>query len=313
MKKYFQRLHKAINNIFIALTALSLAACTNENQKSSKPMLDAAQLSGFIQNLSDSLHADVIAVSFFDLETEQEFHFNEKQMLHAASTMKVPVMIELFRQAGAGEFSLDDSITVHNKFSSIVDDSQYAISEDSEASLYDKIGQKVTIRALMSLMITWSSNLATNLLIELVEAKNVTATMRELGAPDIQVLRGVEDIKAYRKGWSNRTTAYDMMIIMRSIVQKLAASEASCNEMIEILKQQHFTEGIAGGLPEGIATATKSGAITAIEHDCGIVFPPERAPYVLVVLSKGIADQKEAQKAIASISSKIYKTLNKLN
>ncbi|MFQ5630360.1 MAG: serine hydrolase [bacterium] len=310
MKRYSQRLHKAKYNIFPVLIGLLISACMAENPNSRKPMLDTAEISAYIQNLSDSLHAEVIAVSFFDLETGQEFHHNEKHKLHAASTMKVPVMIELFRQAEAGKFSLDDSVTIQNEFRSIVDGSKFAISEDSEQSLYERIGQKASIRKLMSLMITWSSNLATNLLIGLVDAKNVTATMRTIGAANIQVLRGVEDIKAYRKGWNNRTDAYDMMVIMRAITENEAASEAACKEMIGILKQQHFTEGIASGLPEGVAAATKSGAITAIDHDCGIVFPPERKSYILIILTKGIADQKEAQKAIASISRKFYQNIN---
>jgi beta-lactamase class A len=290
--------------------ALIVAACSPGQDESRKPMLDPAQMTAHIQNLSDSLHAETIAVSFYDLETQQSFHHNEKQMLHAASTMKVPVMIELFRQAEAGKFSLDDSITIKNEFYSIVDSSLFSINDDSEKSLYDKIGQKASIRELMSLMITWSSNLATNLLIELVDAKNVTATMRQLGARDIQVLRGVEDIQAFRKGWSNRTSSYDMMVIMRGIAQKTAASEAACEEMIGILEQQHFAEGIASGLPEGVAAATKSGAIQGIEHDCGIVFPAGRQPYVLIILTKGIADQKQAQKVIANISGEIYQSLN---
>ena len=290
--------------------ALILQACSPANDESAIPMLPKNELNAFVQHLSDSLHAQTIAVSLYDLETGESFHHNEKELLHAASTMKVPVMIELYRQAEAGTFSIDDSIAIKNQFRSIVDDSEYKISEDSENTLYEKIGQKAAIRDLMSLMITWSSNLATNLLIELVDAKSVTNTMHELGAPDIQVLRGVEDIKAYRKGWSNRTTSYDMMMVMRAIAENKAASKENCAEMIDILKQQHFTEGIASGVPEGVATASKSGAVTAIQHDCGIVFPPDRKPYILIVLTKGIAVPKDAQKAIAAISKKVYQTLN---
>lgn len=309
-KKYSWRWRNMFNKRVSITIALIVSACSQGQNEGRKPMLDPDQITTYIQNLSDSLYAEVIAVSFYDLETQQAFHHNEKEMLHAASTMKVPVMIELFRQAEAGQFSLDDSISIKNDFNSIVDNSLFSISDDSEKSLYEKIGRKATIRDLISLMITWSSNLATNLLIELVDAKNVTATMRLFGAQDIQVLRGVEDIKAFRKGWNNRTTSYDMMVIMREIAQKAAASKTACDEMIGILKKQHFTEGIASGLPKGVAAATKSGAIQGIEHDCGIVFTDGRKPYVLIVLTKGIADQKQAQKAIAIISGEIYQTLS---
>lgn len=286
---------------------IGILGCTSTEQKNHS-MLEAENLNSHIQHLADSLQA-TIAVSFYDLETGQKFHFDDKQMMHAASTMKVPVMIELYRQAERGAFALDDSITIKNEFRSIVDSSLFSISDDSEETLYARLGEQERIRTLMELMITWSSNLATNLMIELVDAKKVTATMRELGAEDIQVLRGVEDLKAYRKGWNNRTNAYDMMVIMRAIAENQAASAASCKEMIEVLKKQHFREKIPAGVPEDIAVASKTGAITAIDHDCAIVFPKNRKPYVLVVLTKGIPDQAQASAAIASISEMIYSML----
>lgn len=120
---------------------------------------------------------------------------NEKIMSHAASTMKTPVMIEVVRQSVQGRFSLDDSLEVRNEFKSIVDGSPYTLDlgDDSDDSMYKRIGGRASIRELIHEMITVSSNLATNILIQLVGAGNVTATMRTLGALDIEVLRGVED------------------------------------------------------------------------------------------------------------------------
>lgn len=299
---------RRIQSLFLAWLLVALSGCETAPPEK-KDALDPIKMTAFVQHLADSLLAE-IGVSFYDLQTGQVFEFNEKQMMHAASTMKVPVMIELFRQAAAGKFSLDDSVTIKNEFRSIVDGSPYSINDDSERSLYNRIGQQATIRELMSLMITWSSNLATNLLIELVQAEKVMATMRELGANDIQVLRGVEDIKAYSKGLNNRTTAHDMMLVLRAIAEHRAATPAACDEMIATLKKQHFTEGIGAGLPAGVEIASKSGAITAIQHDCGIVFPPGRKPYVLIVLTHGIANQADAQHAIAGISRQVYQQLS---
>ncbi|RMD92398.1 MAG: serine hydrolase [Calditrichaeota bacterium] len=267
-------------------------------------------LSKYLKGLSDSLHAE-ISVSFYDLQTGQAYGFADRKMMHAASTMKVPVMIEVFRQAEAGRFSLHDSLLVKNQFRSIVDGSPFSLdpAEDGEQSLYQVIGQKRPIRELVEQMITWSSNLATNLLIEWVGAKNVMATLREIGAKDMQVLRGVEDLKAYRQGLNNRTNAHDLMVVMRALAQKTVASPAACKQMIDILKHQHWRTKIPGGLPPGVAVANKTGSITAIDHDCAIVFPPQRKPYVLVVLTRGIADHDQAAATIAAISHKIYAML----
>jgi beta-lactamase class A len=270
--------------------------------------LDSANPRQTIQNLSDSLHSE-IGVAFYDLETGASFNFNERLMLHAASTMKAPVMIEVFRQAESGKFKLEDSLLVKNNFKSIVDGSAYSmdIGEDSDDSIYKMISRRMTIRQLIEQMITVSSNLATNMLIELVDAKKVMATLRSLGIKNMQVLRGVEDGKAFERGLNNRTDAFDLLLTMRAIVEKKAASAASCDEMLEVLKRQKFREKIPEGLPEGIIVANKTGHITNIDHDAAIVFPLNRKPYVLVVLTHKINDPQLAAQVIARISKSIWR------
>jgi beta-lactamase class A len=282
-----------------------------------------ASLQHFIKHLADSLQAE-IGVAFRDLETGKEFFFNERQMMHAASTMKVPVMIEVFRQAEQGKFRLDDSLIVKNQFNSIVDGSSYRldIGDDSDESIYGAIGKKMTIRQLVEQMITVSSNLATNILIELVGAEKVMATLRELGVKNMQVRRGVEDIKAYRLGLNNQTDALDMMLALQALAEKRAASPTACDSMMAILQRQKFRDGIPAGLPDGTVVANKTGSITAIAHDCAIVFPQSREvpaaqkksgnarkPYLLVVLTSGIQEEKTAQRTIAAISREIYRGL----
>ncbi|MDQ7065066.1 MAG: serine hydrolase [candidate division KSB1 bacterium] len=268
----------------------------------------------YLRQLEDSLKAE-IAVSFYDFATGQYFGYRDTVMMHAASTMKVAVMIEVFRQAEAGEFSIEDSIRVKNEFRSIVDGSPYTleVSADGEKTLYHRLGQKASIRELLEQMITRSSNLATNLLIEMVDAKNVTATMRELGADRIQVLRGVEDIKAYERGLSNRTSAHDLTMILRAIVENRAASPKSCQEMLDVLKRQQWRRKIPTGVPEGVPVANKTGSITRIDHDCAVIFPPDRKPYVLVVLTHGIEKHDKASETIAAISRYVWQAVAATN
>ena len=222
--------------------------------------------------------------------------------MHAASTMKVPVMIELFRQADAGTLSLDDEILVTDTFRSIVDGSPYALSaaDDSDPSLYAALGQRRSLRALCESMIVVSSNLATNLLIEHVGVANVRATVARLGAPGMDVHRGVEDTKAFEAGRNNTTTARALGTLLLAIANGTAASPAATEAMLAILKRQQFNEGIPAGVPAGVAVAHKTGQITRIHHDAGIVYGP--TPYVIVVLVRGIDDETVSGTLIADIS-----------
>lgn len=249
-----------------------------------------------------------MAVAFHDLSTGAQILINEREMFHAASTMKTPVMIELFRQADKRERRLGDSILVKNSFSSIVDGSPYSmdLTDDSDDSVYELIGKRVTVRDLIYQMITVSSNLATNILIEIADARNVTGAMRLLGADSIQVLRGVEDLKAFDAGLNNRTTAHDLMMIFKALADGSAASASSCKEMLDILGDQKFRDMIPGELPPDTRVAHKTGSITGVQHDGGVVFLPDGRKYVLVILSKDLKDREQGVRAIAEISRMIY-------
>jgi beta-lactamase class A len=248
------------------------------------------------------------AVAFMDLKTGDTLFINEHEPFHAASTMKTPVMIELYKQANEGKLSLDEPILVKTEFKSIVDGSPYTmdISVDSETILYEKVGSMLPIRELMYEMITKSSNLATNILIELVGADKVTATMRELGAPDIEVLRGVEDLKAFEQGMSNSTTAYDLMKIFAAIGKETIISAEACEEMMNILYDQQFNTVIPAKLPAAVKVAHKTGSITGVQHDSGIVRLPDDHKYVLVLLSKDLADNKQGIEILAEVSKMVY-------
>ena len=225
---------------------------------------------------------------------------------HAASTMKVPVMIELFRQARAGTVKLDEPLAVKNEFASIVDGSPYALStgDDSDAEVYKRIGQTMTLLELCEPMITVSSNFATNLLIQRLGAPNVQRTVDRLGAGGMIVRRGVEDSKAFAAGLNNSTTARALMTIMERIARLEAVDADASRQMIDILKRQHFNDAIPANLPAGTPVAHKTGSITKIHHDAAIVYGPR--PFVLVVLTRGVGDIKESAALIARIARLLY-------
>jgi len=252
-----------------------------------------------------------VGFSFHDLESNTLIEINERTVMHAASLMKVPVMIEVFRRIDRGELKLDEPILVYNSFSSLADSSPYSLEpeDDSDPEFYAFIGQKRPLKELIERMITVSSNLATNILMELVKAEAVMKTLKEFGIENMKVLRGVEDAKAYARGLNNVTDARDMRLVLEAIVEKKAASPASCDAMIDILRAQKFRSGIPAGLPPEVEVGNKTGSITRIAHDAAIVFPPRRKPYVLVILTRGLEKEEEAERLMASLSRLIYNRL----
>ncbi|EPX58313.1 Beta-lactamase [Cystobacter fuscus DSM 2262] len=227
---------------------------------------------------------------------------------HAASTMKVPVMLEVFRQVDAGTLSLEEPVTLTREFASIVDGSPYVLDakDDEDAALHERLGQSVPLRELVERMITRSSNLATNLVLSRVDARRVTKTLRALGARRMTVLRGVEDGKAYAQGLNNTATARDLASLLSALERGRAASPASTRAMRSILLAQELNREIPAGLPPGTPVAHKTGQISGILHDAAIVYPPGQPAYVLVVLTRGIPDEAVARSLIVELSRQVY-------
>src|SRR6267378_2230169 len=227
-----------------------------------------------------------VGVAFRTLDGGAEWLFRADKPFHAASTMKVPVLIELFHQRQQGKLTLDDPLWVKNEFRSLVDGSIYTLDpgDDSETDLYKAVGETRTLAQLCELMITVSSNLATNLLLEKL---------------------GVEDDKAFQRGLNNTTTARGLLQLLDAIARGQAVDQESSRQMIEILERQSFNDGIPAGLPAGTRVAHKTGEITRIHHDAGIVFAPR--PFVLVILVHGLADTKDSATLMADITRQLYR------
>lgn len=267
---------------------------------------------------SDQLRKDIakefsnqegeFALAFKNLSTGEEILIHEREKFHAASTMKTPVMVEIYRQAAEHRFSLTDSILIRNEFKSIVDSSLYSLraQDDSEPEIYKEVGKKKTIYFVMYDMIIASSNLATNILIDLVDARKVTTTLRNMGINDIDVLRGVEDNKAFELGMNNKVTAYDLMLLFEKIGKGEAVNPEACDEMIKILLDQRFNEIIPGLLPKEVKVAHKTGGLVGLHHDSALVILPDGRRYVLVLLSRNLKDEGAAIAAMARVSRMIF-------
>ena len=200
---------------------------------------------------------------------------------------------------------------VKNSFLSLADRSEFSLSpdDDSETELYRHIGEQLSIRDLTRRMIVSSSNLATNLLIEKVGAERVTRFMQALGTNDLVIRRGLEDKKAYALGMNNSATARSLMQVLVRLAKRSVVSPAASDEMIAILLQQHYNEGIPAQLPAGVSVAHKTGWIDKVYHDAAIVYPPQHTPYVVVILTSGLSEKDEAPALVAALSAAIYRQL----
>ena len=267
-----------------------------------------ARLAAAIPNLEATIRDSgaEVAVALETLDGRSGWLKGADEPFHAASTMKVPVLIELYKERQQGRLRLEDPLPVRNAFHSVADGSEYALdpADDSETQLYLAVGSTRTLGQLSELMIDVSSNLATNLLIERLGVENIRATVHALGADGMQVLRGVEDSRAFARGLNNTTTARALLILMEAIARGQAVDVSSSREMQAILERQTFNDGIPAGLPPGTRVAHKTGEITRIQHDAAIVLAPR--PFVLVVLTRGIDDQKRSTALIASIARQLY-------
>jgi beta-lactamase class A len=213
---------------------LSLIASLAAPSFAQSPNLAAAEQQ-IQKHIADS-HADV-GVAFRTLDGKTEWFYHADDPFHAASTMKVPVMMEVFHQVQQGKLKLDQPIVIQNEFHSMQDGSVFALDpadEDGDKSLYEKIGQTLPLKSLVDLMITQSSNFATNLVIQQVSPGNVMALMKQIGADHMNVLRGVQDLKAYEAGKNNTTDAQSLARCYEAILNSKIFTASSRDAMISI-------------------------------------------------------------------------------
>ena len=283
-------------------TILFIFSCNNsfENRGLQKKILD----------LLESEKGE-FAMAYKNLNTGETILINENEEFHAASTMKTPVMIEAFKKNHEGLISLNDSILIKNEFKSIVDGSIFKLSsfDDSDKKSYDKIGSYLSLRELVFDMITISSNFATNLVIDYIGSEDINSTMRDLGAKNINVLRGVEDIKAFNQGMNNTTTALDLLKIYENLAVGNVINSEISKEMVDILKKQKYDDIIPKYLPKSVRVAHKDGWINGVRHDSGIIFASDNKKYVLVLLSKNLEDEIRGADLLAKVSLEIYNSL----
>jgi len=265
-----------------------------------------------IENIEQESGAKAIAVALHDAETGFELHYKADRWFHAASTIKVPILLGAFAAIDRGELLPHSRVHVRNRFLSVVENVPFRVESgrDANSAVHNAIGKMMRVDELAYHMITTSSNLATNLLLGVIGPDAVNRTLRDLDVDDgIDLKRGVEDELAFDKGINNLVTADGLLRILVLLSEGKAFSPALSRRMMDILHGQEFNQGIPARLPKGARVAHKTGEISTIAHDAGVVYLPKRKPYVLVVLTEWAPEGTGRSRTIASISHTIYEFL----
>jgi len=266
-----------------------------------------------IEKIESESGAKAIAVALHDAETGFELHYNADRWFHAASTIKVPILLGAFAAIDRGELLPHSRVHVRNRFLSVVENVPFRVESgrDANSAVHNAIGKMMRVDELAYHMITTSSNLATNLLLGVIGPDAVNRTLKELDVDDgIELKRGVEDELAFEKGINNMVTADGLLRILVLLSEGKAFSPALSRRMMDILHGQEFNQGIPARLPKGARVAHKTGEISTVAHDAGVVYLPKRKPYVVVILTEWDPEGSGRSRTIAAISHTIYEFLS---
>jgi beta-lactamase class A len=271
--------------------------------------LDALRLR--IDDIERKSGARSLAVAVYDTQTHASFRRNAERWFHAASTIKVAILVGVYASIHHGWLLPQSRVHVRNRFFGAVDGTPFRVLADRDANseVHAAIGKMMRVSELALHMIATSSNLATNLLLDLVGLDTVQRSLDELSIDGIDIRRGVEDERAFDLGINNRVTADGLTQLLRLVAEERAFSPELSREMLEILHAQEFKNGIPARLPRAVRVAHKTGDISTVAHDAGVVYPPGRKPYVIAVLTEWSPDAAGRSATIAEVSHAVFDVL----
>jgi beta-lactamase class A len=235
-----------------------------------------------------------IALDVLDLSTGYTAGFNAARSMPAASTIKLPVMVEVFTQLEAGRFDLQRRLTL------LASDKDYGSGELCD----EPVGTTYAVSTLVEKMIDISDNTATNMLIRLVGRRSINRRMYELGLAHTHLAGDVRT-----QGWgirrTLRTSPSDLVHLLAMMARGELVDEWSSNEMIAILEADQYNTLIPAPLPNDVAIAHKTGSLFDTLNDAGIVFAAD-SPYVIAVMTTALPSQDLGRSFIHTISRLTY-------
>jgi beta-lactamase class A len=271
----------------------------------------ASSLRDRLEELEERSRARALAVALLDLESGLSFRYRAERWFHAASTIKLAVLLGTFASIHRGRLVPQSRLHVRNRFRSAYDGSAFRVltERDADSDVQGAIGKTMRVSELARHMIIRSSNLATNLLLDLLGIEFLQRVLDEYGLSGIDLRRGVEDELAFEHGINNRVTADGLVQLLRLIAEERAFTPELSHAMLDILHDQEFRSGIPAGLPAHARVAHKTGEISTIAHDAGIVYLPKRKPYVVAILTEWEAETTGRSPTIAAASYMVYEHL----
>jgi beta-lactamase class A len=234
-----------------------------------------------------------------DLEEDSGYGIRPDEQFFAASTIKIPIMVAVYRKVDEGELEFSQEVEIQE--------------EDWAAGAgwlqWEKAGTKQTVGDLLLLMITQSDNVAANALVRTVGgADHVNEVARSMGAEDTVLYQKVSSERGAVPALDNRSTPRDMATMMQQIAEGKAASEKSCGYMIDLMHENRLDWWLDEGLPPGVDAANKAGWLYRVYDEVGIVENDDRR-YVIAILSKhGTADVYQGQDLIKNLSSAVWES-----
>ena len=273
-----------LSSQFLVLSALPVNAQT--------PVADlTAQFQQRVQEIASRVDG-VVGYSIVDLTTGERIGHLERAAFPTASAIKLAIVYELFRQAEERKLNLDETLTL---------DRRQAVG--GTGVLVEMGTPTLSIRDYAVLMVTLSDNTATNVLIDRVGMDAIAARMKGLGLAGTKLRRHMMDTAAARRGDENVSTPDELARLLSTMNENMP-------EAIALLKKPKENR-LRKGLPEGVASADKSGELEGVRVDAGIVYAKNR-PYVLCVMTTFLKDEAEGERAIESISRIAYEYFSRL-
>jgi beta-lactamase class A len=240
-----------------------------------------------------------VGIAVEDLATGMTSGFNDNASLPAASTIKIPVMIEVFKQMEAGDLDLATMVHLENR------DRDWGWGDMADAPS----GVGKSIKQLLWLMITRSDNTATNMLIRKVGRTHINQTMHELGLHSTHLgdyIRSETDTIRY----ALRTSPHDMLTLLDAIARDQMIDKWSSQEMLTILEGQTHNGLLPSPLPKDVKIAHKTGSLHDTLNDVGIVYQAGE-PYVIAVMTTQLADLDRGRAFIHRVSRLAYDELGR--
>ena len=247
-------------------------------------------------------HLDgVLGAAILDLGSGRKLLWHGDEVFPQASSIKIAVLAELYRQAQAGKLKLTDLYTM--QASDLVPDS------DIMGGLTPGV-TRITLRDLATMMIAVSDNSATNVLIDRVGMDNVNALMDSLGLAYTRLRRKMMDLNAAGEGRENISTPGEMMTLLESLYRGKVLNREMTDDFFKMLST-HKESFIPRDLPPGLKIANKPGELEGVRNDSGVVFIENR-PYVICVMTTYLQHERDGEQAITNISAEAYRMFDRL-